>query len=190
MNKAYIFSLFLLFTAIGTLLHELGHFFAAIWLGCKPVLHYNRTNFMCGENNSETFRGLSGPFVNILIGTIGLLWLLKKYKTGKQKQIILLAAITFFWSREIVVLCSDVFIKPTLGLAAYLSDEQKASLALNLPLNTLSIAVGIAGLFVCGATIFKLLNKQLRISFIAFGALGALAGYFVWFKLLGPYLLP
>ncbi|PZF73152.1 hypothetical protein DN068_09785 [Taibaiella soli] len=174
-------------------MHECGHALAAIMAGCGAIIHYGWTNYYRCRNNSEAWdliKGLAGPFVNILIGSVGFVLLSRNCRRGIRNQEVLLAAISFFWSREIVVWVADLFIKPYWYKNAFVSDEERASLQLFDKPFVFSILFGVIGMLACGITVFRLLEKEKRLSFIIFGMLGSIAGYLFWFHFLGPVLLP
>jgi len=110
-----LFSLgFVLCTIIGTLSHELGHAFMAKYLGYKPTLHFNSTEYVNDditeyrklerdkkENKTSTNHGnydllkqkilvdrfwitLAGPLQTIVFGTISFLILIFFYSKNKN----------------------------------------------------------------------------------------------------------
>lgn len=192
--KKQTFLFFLCFTVIGTFLHESGHALAALLNGCKAVIHYSHTNYYCGDKQpteaESLIMGLAGPFVNMLIGSIGFLLLRRGYKSGHRKNEVLLSVISFFWSREIVVLIADLVLKPLWYPSASFSDEQRTSLVLFHNPFVFPVLFGAVGMLLCGVTVFYFLKQENRLSFILFGLLGSAAGYLFWFHFLGPVLLP
>lgn len=185
-SKTFIFSIFFVMCATGTLLHELGHYLVGRWYGFEPTLHYGYTAYgnSVGPRLSAT---IAGPLVNIAIGTIAYIGLLRNFN---RRRYVLYGALTFFWSREAYVGFRDVVLKPWFDFSIKYSDEQKISRALHLPDNTLSVLLGATALWLCYSVIFRHLPLHLRKRFIIFGLLGITAGYLFWFHLVGPLVLP
>ena len=80
-----ISSLFIIFTIVGTLSHELGHFVVAEYLGYKTTIHYasismpefettfnqNLDSFELVKNDLLLIK-LGGPIQTVTVGTIGI----------------------------------------------------------------------------------------------------------------------
>jgi uncharacterized membrane protein YphA (DoxX/SURF4 family) len=195
-NILVVFLCFLFLSSLGTVIHELGHYVPAKIFGLNPRLSFGSTFFEFKEGltkNEKAIIFFCGPFFNMIIGSIAIVLLKLKVKANqKDIHLIILAAISFFWSRQVVIFLTDVIVS-IFNKSVYsgnLSDEQRLSLQLDLPYQTLSILFGILGISACIYVVFGLLPKILRLPFIIFGLLGSLAGIYFWYTLIGPFLLP
>lgn len=194
-----IFMMFVSFTGIGTFLHECGHYIAMYFYGLKPILRYWCTDsgvVLTAAQAAEFSRldafiiSFSGPLVNMIIGTMGFIFLLKRSSVLTDVKIIASAGITFFWSRQVVIgLCHLIYPIILTNYREY-SDECNLSVLTGAPKMLFPLVLGIIGAFICSYTVFILMPGQLRLRFIIFGILGSACGAFIWFKLLGPVLLP
>src|SRR5688572_14930088 len=69
---------FTLFTCIGTVTHELGHYTMAKLLGYSAYIDYGFTHLQNDIPEEDAFLiRLAGPLVTLVIGTTGLLQLLR-----------------------------------------------------------------------------------------------------------------
>jgi hypothetical protein len=194
--SSIIFLIFFSLASIGTILHEFGHYIPAKFFGFEPVLHYGSTSY----NSTLDFPifkkvivVLCGPLINMSIGTCGF-FILCRSDRRKYYDIfaIIFTSITFFWSRQVVAFISDV-IAPIFNKDIFinnLSDEEKLSLLLNLPRQSVSMIFGIIGISICYYSVFFLIQNKLRVKFIFFGLLGSILGIYIWYMVLGPVLLP
>ena len=195
-TSMFVLFLFVFLASFGTILHEFGHYLPAKILGFEPKLHYGSTSFnsLIGFTNFKMIIVyFSGPLMNMLIGSIGF-YILFKSDRCKSVDILSLvfASITFFWSRQVVVFILDL-IMPIFnkkGLINKYSDEENLSNLLNLHKEFFSILFGILGVFFCFYTVFFLIKKRLRLPFIFFGILGSSLGIYLWYFIVGPFLLP
>ena len=176
--------LFTINTGLGTFLHELGHYLTAQLFNVKSILHFNRVSYhSCLDHNVEYLLTSMGILSTLLIGTSGLL--LAHFKRVSNLGIIpiLFVSLAFFWSRQIVIM--------TFGLIGMNnSDEISLARRLLLPKYTFAIPLGIIGLIVCTYCVFIIIPRFFRVYFLTYGFSGCIIGYFLWFKVLGPYLLP
>lgn len=136
-----------------------------------------------------------GPLQTMLTGTIGFLVLLfreeKIRQNGLQWIDWLFVFLSLFWLRE--VFNPVVYIGRKLffgGDSCFGGDEQRLSLGLDVWEGTLSVAFGLMGLAVVLYIIFRILHKQLRLTFIIAGMLGGTLGFYLWMSWIGPIVLP
>jgi len=187
---------FILFTIIGTLSHEVGHIAVAEALGYETKLHFGSMSW-----NSDVELKISlhfmilsgGAFQSMLTGTLGFLLLFYrriKHLTWNRTDY-LLVFLALFWTRPVfnaiisIVLASIDFQPNFFG-----GDEAKMATIANLPEGFFALLFGMLGLFFCVYTVFKLIPKAQRFTFIVSGLYGGLSGYGLWMKTLGPILLP
>lgn len=138
---------------------------------------------------------LGGPIQTMLTGTIGLIILLVRRKQIKQVGFQTLdwfaVLLSLFWIRQVANLSITVvsgFL--TNDDKFFGGDEAVISYYLNLPSGTVSIITGILGFVICTYSIFWLIPKNHRFSFILGGLAGGSLGYVLWMQILGPILLP
>ena len=73
----YLITGFILFTVVGTVSHELGHFFAAKALGHNARINYGYTYYGSNVGHYHSFIiTLCGPLQTIITGTTGFLLIL------------------------------------------------------------------------------------------------------------------
>ena len=208
---------FILFTVIGTLSHEAGHYIVAKFKGYKPAIHYGYTSFgndphdnemvSMGKNFSEKeydrfvtlserdffLITLAGPLQTILTGTAGFILLIIY-----RKQIIGSASLNFrqwlliffslFWLRQVANAIAGVALKlPAHGMQ---SDETTMAEYLHWSVNSLSYTAAVAGLIISLFVIFKFIPANQRATFILSGFVGGISGFILWLYILGPILMP
>ncbi len=192
----YIFILFFVFTAAGTIVHECGHYIPAYLYGWEPALHYAQTSLSVAIPASPALNNwkvlsyhAGGMMVNISIGSIGYIILKKQHHLLKNEYLkAFLIVLTFFWSRQIVILISD--LRELVYDSPILTDEQKVSLQLSLPKNLLSILLGVIAIYLCCNAVLRFLPKKEIMPFRVAGIIGSVLGYLFWFRVLGPGILP
>src|SRR5690606_12000069 len=117
---------FVLFTIIGTVSHETGHYIAAKIVGLNALVHYGSTSIIIPDNFNNIFTKselflitLGGPLQTIFTGTLGVLLLLynqKKIISLKKLKIIhwVYIFLSLFWLRQtfnFITLVTKYFIK-------------------------------------------------------------------------------
>ncbi|MFC7348771.1 hypothetical protein ACFQO9_18790 [Chryseobacterium zhengzhouense] len=196
----YLAIAFIFTTALGTVLHEYGHFIAAEFLGITTKVHYGFTSFVIDEN----YRNLSkwdrflitvgGPLQTIFTGILGLI-LLHISKRNSETQVLnfkswIYVFMSLFWLRQ-----SANFVMWMIG---YLltnristnSDEVKLAVYLKMPLWFFMALGGIVGFAVALLVIFKYIPINQRFTFVVSGFVGGILGYIIWLELLGQILMP
>lgn len=183
---------------MGTILHEIGHIIPAKLLGYKTVLHYGSMNWynidqeLIENRNHVLIILIGGPVQTMLTGSFGLLQLQRKtyIKISKNKNLYfwLSVFLSLFWSRQILNFSID--IAKYFQLHTLVSDEARISILLNFHPLSLGLITGILGIISCLFVVFKVIPKKIRLKFILSGVIGSTIGYYLWFKLIGPFLLP
>ena len=80
------FALFFIILIIGTLVHELGHFIAAIILGIPAQISYAYTHYFGTITGFQRFWFLmGGPIISWLVASIGFTVILIKYRHMHKK---------------------------------------------------------------------------------------------------------
>lgn len=223
-----IYFTFILFTVIGTLTHEFGHFIVGRYLGYNSTIHYGFTSTGTNQINEKLFKiylrnkkainaknnfsekqefeslieentrnyylfTLGGPSINIIIGSIGfilILFIRRRHLFATSKFHWLCLFLTFFWMRQPNNLVTWIMKTPITGSNILNGDEIKLARHLNLPSGTIIWITGILGLLICGYTILKFVPKDKLRTFLVSGFLGGVSGIILWFKILGPIILP
>ncbi len=202
--------LFILFTVIGTLSHELGHYTAALFLGHPATLHYGSTSYDLQIDSTsyptqkcDTPPRLSpiarqaltitaaGPIQTLITGLLGLTLLYRRRSRCRPRfewLDWLGVFMSLFWLRKIFNLSLSGY-QLTQGFLTS-DDEIKIAQILGLPELSISIPLGIIGLAIALYVVYKIVPPVRRNSFIIGGLLGGSLGFYLWFDLLGPVLLP
>jgi hypothetical protein len=206
---------FVIFTVIGTLSHELGHFVMARALGYDARINYGYTywepapstefNTIVTAEDPEIQKAkeekdaflitLAGPVVTILIGTAGLLLVANdKKKYGKSRifdpRQWFLLFLSLFWLRPLFNFCTGSFVYFSRGNFPASNDE--VELATYLHWNSISISLGSAlvAVAVCTYLFFGFIPQRQRFTFICAALIGGSLGFYLWLHLLGPVLMP
>lgn len=192
----YLSLAFILFNIIGTLSHELGHYFTARLLGYKTSISYNLSTPNAEDitKNDSLLITAGGPLQTIFFGSVGVLAALIKRKNylSLNKLTPLLWSLIFlslFWLREVFNFSLTAFsfliytIYPTQG------DEIKLAELMNLPVFSISFITGTVGSLVFCLVLYFIPWTQ-RFTFFCALIFGGLAGYLFWMKWLGPIILP
>ena len=187
---------FIVFTPLGTLAHELGHYAVARLLGYEARLSFGFTHLPENLSPRDSFLvSLGGPLQTMLTGSLGLFVMLREKRTAGEKRPLTskqwgIVFISLFWSRQLFNFAMDLAYYLRHGSFLIYNDESK--LAVHLGLHPISISLGSAliALGVCSLVYFRFIPSTQRRPFIAAGMAGGLSGYLLWFYLLGPWLLP
>jgi hypothetical protein len=193
---------FIAVTAIGTVLHEAGHFLAGKLTGAQPTIHYasvsyQRTSLFMKTSDRQAqkdtvrkrlIRTAGGPIQTFLTSLLGLgilTW--RKIKKHHEKWIFI------DWTAIFMALFSlrfvFNFITGTLSGAGR-SDEIGICRILGWPPRSLGFVLFLIGFISALWVLFKILPTEQRFTFIFAGFVGAGIGYPLWMNVLGPILLP
>ncbi len=196
-----IFSLlFVAFTIIGTLSHELGHYTMARLLGYDAVLHYGSTSYALTDTGNNTvsddlakqlFITSAGPLQTIITGLVGLMILYLRRTRNRQRFDWFdwfAGFMSLFWLREVFNLSISAY-QLTQGYLAG-GDEIRIAQFLGLPSLSLAVILGLIGLSVAIFVVFRKVPRDMRPTFILSGFIGGLLGFELWMHHLGPALLP
>lgn len=230
-NKLLLLTgLFIVFTVIGTVSHELGHIAVAKWFDYKTTLHYgsmeykdsplytrfmsvyakNQTAIQTGYHFVDDAEYLSlfetlkwqsllirmgGPVQTMLTGIIGI-FLIFAIRTHRRIEFLIkdwfAVFLALFWLREIFNLFMSVakeIISPD-GNYFGRGDEFYISVMLKQWTGTVPVILGMLGLIISVFIVFKVVPRELRLTFITSGIIGGISGYILWFEILGPIVLP
>jgi hypothetical protein len=181
-----------LFVPLTIVLHELGHYLAAVLAGSpNPALHYSWTNpgDVAAKGSAITgVIGLAGPAVTIVLAAFGCLWI--RLRSPAQWAFALsVSAVSRF---VVAVPYTVVNTAIRLGgrrLRPPAFDEYKAGTALGWSGDALlaSTVVVLVAVLVCVGT--KLPRGERLIGWAGL-VTGTLVGWIVWMFFLGPALLP
>lgn len=191
---------FLPLAAIGTILHELGHFLAAILQGYRAFISYGFTHLIDPIYNEFQYFIfiIGGPLSTWLTCAIGLLFLVFKYRKKLSDQNYqrmswghqLSFFTTLFCSRAVFNSTIWAIRKYIFGVEAGTSDEEKISAYLGWPPEFILFGGLIVGLTIILISLFFLIPKTQRKPILITGIIGSLSGYVIWYYLLGPIVLP
>lgn len=187
------FLFFLIIPIIGTQMHELGHFFAALSLGCNPIIHYASCSHGCYIMLQEQyfFFILWGPFatwIECMIGfTLLMIYRKKNLASIKEGNIswiyLILLGLTSFCARFVFNAVGYFFSQST-GL-----DEWKMENYLEWPHGILIYGFAIIGFIILLLNILIVPRVQ-RYKLLTGALIGSVAGYALWYYGLGPILMP
>ncbi len=185
---------FIVITAIGTVTHELGHYYAAKFYNLKVYIDYGATYWdnPLNLNYNEGIIILAGPLETITTGSIGFLLLLLFNKVVSNKKVVFwgLIFMSLFWLRQVANFTMWIAYYLLKGQFTTENDEVQLDSYFGLPVGTILSVTAFIGLLISLIVIFKYIPNNLRITFILSGILGGILGFINWFYLLGPLLMP
>lgn len=193
---------FILFTAIGTVSHEMGHWIVAEVIGIDAKVNYYSTSFI-GQSNDRTrllkvedlaiYSG--GPLQTMLVGSFGFLclWkdrflLYKKEKLDFKDWFFVLLAL--FWLRELANFVMWMISYYNKGYFTNRMDEVRIAIKLGLPQGSIIGVLAFLSLIISLIVIFRFIPVSQRFSFIISGFFGGVLGYLIWLEWFGKYILP
>ena len=149
------------------------------------------TNWLNELNRKSFWITFGGPTQTILTGFLGLLIL---YLRKDQNQFVfidwLAVFLSLFWLREVFNLATGLFNGLVLKGNYFGGDEYFLSIYLSLPAGTVSIILGLIGLGISLFIIYKIIPRCYRLTFIISGLIGGFSGFYLWYNIFGPKLLP
>lgn len=185
--------LYVLIICIGTIIHEMGHFTVAHFIYANPKLHYSSCDWHPTEDQvggvHEIVFHMGGILLPTVLSTIAtVLLLVKKTFNPTQFHLLVIAGTLSFRSFFIITL----FIINSLGLSQHNSyDEAKLNILLELPNGFIEVLSAIYSIMILFALLFLLhKNGHNLLRYLSRMAAGILIGFFLWFKILGPVILP
>lgn len=182
----------LLFVPLTIVLHELGHWSAAMWLGFPdPALHYSSishgevTNFPL---SAVGIVGLAGPVVTVLLTLFAGGWFCVQGPARWAFALCLSAASRFVVGVPYTVVNTAVLL--TGGrLQAPAFDEHKAGTALGWSGDALLASTAVLLIAALLSMAFKLPRAERSAAWPGL-LLSTALGWILWMKALGPLLLP
>ncbi len=147
------------------------------------------------KSNKGLFISMGGPVQTLLTGIIGLIILFLRRKSIHIKGLKIIdwlaVFLSLFWLREIFNIVHSLgaeIISP--NGSWFGGDEYYISKDLNLWPGTIPILLGTTGLLISVYIVFKIVPKNLRLTFILSGIIGGISGFILWMNIMGPKLLP
>jgi hypothetical protein len=193
---------FIVAVVVGTLSHEWGHWLAGRFYGFKNIhigyaySSYGNSNEILRKEVTNEFRVITaaGPLQTMFAGTAGLLLLFlfgKRNNKREQLSIIqwVLVLLSLFWLREIFNLVFEFFRWQKSGLNIT-GDEIRLAESFCWPRLSIYSVASVISLAVLSIVIFRFIPLKQRLTFIAAGLTGGLAGAWLWLVALGPRLMP
>lgn len=168
-------------------LHELAHLGAGTWLGFEGQLHYAKvTGTIPAEKNTpqaNLFHTAAGPLAQALLTIVGFLGL---YRLRKNRRFA--HATPLDWLATTLILNAGRWVSGLAGPPRCI-DERQISAILGMPAWLLPVVLGPLAIIPLVMAIRWHAPGSRLIPFACL-ILGASASAFVWFRFLGPFLLP
>lgn len=181
-----------LFVPLTIVLHELGHYSAALLAGSpNPVLHYSWTSpgDLAGQDGSiDGVIGLAGPAVTVILSVFACAWILLRGPARWAFALAVSAASRFVVEVPYTVINALARLTGA-SLRPPAFDEYKAGIALGWSGDVLlgSTAIVLAGVLLCVG--LKLPRGERSTAWSGL-VIGMILGWVCWMLLLGPVLLP
>lgn len=168
------------------LLHELGHWFALVALGCPAGVHFAYTTPRTAIQHLPWFVTAGGPAITAVM-MFGGFFLLLRLRRARLRD----AATRVDWLATFLALCALRWLR--FGTSSMVltqpSDEATLSMACGFPAWLLPFLLALVALTVLIGTI-RLHRPGGRLVLFASAALGIYVGVATWLKVIGPRLLP
>ncbi len=147
------------------------------------------------KSNNGLFITIGGTLQTTLTGTIGLLILIWRrksiYKKGMKTLDWLVVFLSLFWLREVFNLVTSIGEELILPNGTWFGgDELHISQGLNLWSGTIPIILATLGIAVAIYVVFRIIPKNIRLTFILSGIIGGITGFILWMNIIGPKILP
>jgi hypothetical protein len=191
------FVMFFIILIVGTLIHELGHFIAAVILGVPAQISYAYTHYFGTLTDFQRFWFLmGGPLISWIVASIGILVILIKYRHIRKEvdipigigQSLSIAATSF--CVRFIFNAGFYFINSTFGGITSSADEvQIARDFLIISPDILMYGSAVIALIFIILALYYIPNYQRYVVFTA-GIIGGILGYFFWNYWIGPIVLP
>lgn len=138
---------------------------------------------------------LGGPVQTLLTSIIAFIFILINIDVFRNQNNLsfgkwLLVFFALFSLRQPANLFTGIIGYLITGKFSNANDEAKIDFLIALPPFTSSITTSILGLSIFAFIFFKVIPKPVRITFAAAGLVGGVFGFYLWFYVLGPVLLP
>lgn len=191
---------FILFTVIGTLSHEMGHYILAVLAGYEPHFGYGYVDWNTDDYSQintfwERLITLGGPVQTMLTGSIGLGYILIHKEKFTSRNALsfpqwLWIFIALFWLRQPTNLAVWLGKYLLNDFSFQRGDEIQLALEYLLPYWAIICFTGIVGFLVASYISFFIIPKKERMTFILGGLIGGVLGYILWLEILGPIWMP
>lgn len=193
---AYLITGFVLFTIVGTVSHELGHFCAAQLLDYHASVNYGYTFYEEEITGCDAFFiTLAGPLQTMLTGTIAFLLMLRYQRNFQAASDLnwkqwLLIFFSLFWMRQVFNCLHALVVYFASGQFPEQGDEIRLARFLDLHALSISLPTALAGACIAALVVFRFIPMQQRLTFICSALTGGVAGFYIWFSVAGPILMP
>jgi hypothetical protein len=199
-NEIFYFIIATIFcTIIGTLTHELSHFYVAKYLNIPVKLHFNRVSFnekynLFDINDKNTIQyfyvRLAGPIQTIIFGLLGFVGLyLKRYKKFNYINWFF-TFLSFFLLREVLVMGVYFYDYFFVNKFLVIGDEAFISYFLSLPFYTINLIAGFISIIIILYVLKYIIPKSYLLNLLFGLFVGSIMGYIIWFNLIGKLILP
>ncbi len=181
---------------IGTLLHEVGHFLVAIINGYEAQIHYSYTTTSINPANEESlyfFFILGGPLSTWIQCIIPFIILLVSYNKNHSRKILennffninfLICLIFISMGARFIFNLISYLITPSNTIDEYIMAD-----IIKIHPETFLILFALISIAILLVSLYKI-PKNVRLTFLVGALSGSIFGYFLWYFLLGPLLIP
>jgi hypothetical protein len=137
---------------------------------------------------------IGGPLETMLVGTIGFLLLIVFRKRYFQQEVLafwqwVLIFLSLFWLRQVFNFVCTIALFAT-GRIRYIADEFRIAAYLHCNRWSVTTVTAAIGVVILGIVAFKFVPAKERLTFLAAGLAGGIAGAVLWLVVLGPVFMP
>jgi len=198
-----IFLIFVPQAFILVMIHELGHYTWAYNFGYEPILHYasvSLENFPENAGNTPEIMKdligvtLAGPILNMVVGTIGIIWLWLLRRHGEltypvKPQVWAAIVLTVLWGRELLVGAGGLLILMVGVEVETIDDWHEIAKYWELSPWIIFFITGAIGSIICLLILWWFPRSHWKHLAVG-GPAGCIFGIVVWLGGIGPLVLP
>lgn len=196
-NKAFIkylivYLIFLPFVFLLVMSKNIGHIIVALFYNIKPYIHYSSVGFDCLKDFEVNLAiAIGGVFFVLLIAIVAFVIFINRRK-GKNNDLsfldFCLLSIISFWLRPLLLMGAYLLNKLFPNIKFIITEVTLSSM-LNLPEYIVLLILGSISIIFFYKVLHFINKKDLKLLILS-GGLGAISGYFLWIKIVGPIILP
>lgn len=158
-------------------------------------MNYGYTFYDAATPSDEFLITAAGPLQTMLTGLLGLAFLLYKSHNFISAQSLrwtewLPVFISLFWLREVFNFFHGLILYIFKGVFPVQNDEVQLAVFLGMRPWSISLLTALAGAGILAAVFFKYIPRSQRIPFLISGCVGGPLGFYLWFYVIGPLVVP
>jgi len=183
--------IFLFVPAVGTLLHEFGHYIVAIVNGYDAYIAYAYTYYEINDSAVAFWALCGGPLATWIQSLTAFAIMVLYYNKEKRETmtedlppLYIFFLIFFSFSIRFIFNATSYLIR-----GSSIMDEVRIGYALGIPPAIVVYGSALIAIIFLIIAIYRI-PKSYRLILFFSAIFGAMLGYFIWYEILGPIILP